>query len=540
MNLGKTWSLFVVLILGCAGVLFAAEGNGTAVPEPVEESAIVSVFGEELFPVYGRVGVVSAEQRAASMADKVRKLKKDSFFKTDHLRVVDNKWGDAEIVYMEKIPVAYVTGAQAAALGSNPHALASEYRDRIADAVMRARENAMPMIIAEQCGLGLLILVFTVLAVRWINKVHRSSKELVRKKKEEQHAKRGGAVDALIDIEKQIKFAHTLLATLRCVLLAGILFGAFWALLWVFPRTHSAAMTLLGYLLIPAKGVLLAILDYLPNLFEILVILVFFRLTLRGLRSLAEKVADKRVRISSFHSDWAMPTYQLLKVILLMFMLVCIFPLLPKSESSVFKGVSVFLGVLLSLGSSSIISNIVSGFIITYMRPFKIGDGVKIDDRAGAVIEKNYLVTRILTSQNEVVTIPNSKVMSASTINYSLSAHKYGLILPVTVTVGYTTDWRKVHEILVEAALKTPRIEAEPRPTVLQKALNSSHVSYQLNATTREAGGYGAIYSELHKNIFEGFAKNGIELVSPEITAQRVAEQKIVPASADGVPDAGA
>jgi small-conductance mechanosensitive channel len=190
------------------------------------------------------------------------------------------------------------------------------------------------------------------------------------------------------------------------------------------------------------------------------------------------------------------------------------------NESPAFQGISVFIGVFFSLGSTSVISNMVSGLVITYMRPFKVGDRIKMGEFLGNVVEKKPLVTRIKTPKNELITIPNANIMTAQTINYSYSAQEYGLILYETVTMGYETPWRKIHEALLEAATNTPHVLTTPKPFVLQTALDDFYVEYQINIYTKEADLMPSIYSELNKNIQDVFAREKLELLSPHYRAQ--------------------
>jgi small-conductance mechanosensitive channel len=211
-------------------------------------------------------------------------------------------------------------------------------------------------------------------------------------------------------------------------------------------------------------------------------------------------------------------------------MFVLIFPLLPGSDSNIFKGVSVFIGILFSLGSSTAIANMVAGLVITYMRPFKIGDRIKIADVTGDVIEKSLLVTRIKTVKNEIITIPNASVLSGNTTNYSNEAAKTGLIIHTTVTIGYDVPWKNMHAALIEAALRTDMIMKEPKPFVLQTSLEDFYVAYQINAYTREASRQALVYSNLHQNIQDCCNEVGIEILSPHYRAARDGNMTTIPA----------
>lgn len=210
-------------------------------------------------------------------------------------------------------------------------------------------------------------------------------------------------------------------------------------------------------------------------------------------------------------------------------MFVLIFPYLPGSDSKIFQGVSVFIGILFSLGSSSAIGNMVAGFVITYMRPFKIGDRIKIGDITGDVIEKTLLVTRLRTVKNEEITIPNAAVLSGNTTNFSSLAKEEGLILYTTVTIGYDVSWRAMHEALLEAAARTSNLMAGKKPFVLQTSLDDFYVSYQLNVYSQNSSAMASIYSELHKNILDVCAEKGIEIMSPHYRAERDGNQIAIP-----------
>jgi small-conductance mechanosensitive channel len=200
---------------------------------------------------------------------------------------------------------------------------------------------------------------------------------------------------------------------------------------------------------------------------------------------------------------------------------VVIFPYLPGSDSKIFQGVTVFLGVLFSFGSSSAISNMVAGLVITYMRPFKIGDRVKVGEITGDVVEKNLLITRIRTIKNEDITVPNSTILGGAVINYTTSSKNLGLILHTSITIGYDARWSIIHGLMIDAALATEGIMAEPKPFILQTDLNDFNVTYQVNAYTSQSHKMAVIYSNLHQNIQDKFNEAGVEIMSPHYTALR-------------------
>lgn len=235
------------------------------------------------------------------------------------------------------------------------------------------------------------------------------------------------------------------------------------------------------------------------------------------------------ITFPGFYHEWADPTYRIVRFLVIAFAAIAIFPYIPGSTSAAFQGVSVFLGVLLSLGSAGAVSNTVAGVIITYMRPFQIGDRVKIADTFGDVMEKTLLVTRVRTIKNVLITIPNSMVLGSHLVNYSSSAKDPGLILPTSVTIGYDAPWKTVHELLISAARATTHILGKPEPFVLQTSLDDFYVTYELNAYTRQPNLMASIYAELHQNIQNKFNEAGVEIMSPHYAQIRDGNKITIP-----------
>lgn len=299
--------------------------------------------------------------------------------------------------------------------------------------------------------------------------------------------------------------------------------------LHIFPWTRGLSDRLFGYVLDPVKALLSAVTAYIPNLIFIIVVIFVVHHFLRFVHMVFREVQRERVVFPGFHPEWAEPTFQISRFLVWAFALVVVFPYLPGAQSDAFKGVSVFIGVLFSIGSSSAVSNVVAGTILTYMRPFRIGDRVKIADSVGDVVERTLLVTRLKTIKNVYITIPNAAVLAGQIVNYTRSENEEGLILHTSVTIGYDAPWRKVHELLVEAAKATPTILAEPAPFVLQTALGDFSVCYEVNAYTDDPSVMAATYSALHANIQDRFAEAGVEIMSPIFEVRRDGPASTIP-----------
>ena len=283
------------------------------------------------------------------------------------------------------------------------------------------------------------------------------------------------------------------------------------------PATEGLSSTLFGYIINPLRNILFGFIDYIPNLITIIILLLITKYVLKALRFFARQIEKGNMILPGFYPDWAQPTFHLLKILLYAFALVIIFPYLPGSESRVFQGVSVFLGILISIGSSSAIGNLVAGLIITYMRPFKVGDLINIKDTTGYVVEKTPFVVRLKNPKNENITIPNVTVLNSDVTNYNTFGEHDGLILHLNVTMGYDVPWRDVYDILVRAALKTPHIEENPKPFVYQKSLDDFCASYEINVYTKEINRVSLIYSLLYQHIQDEFKTAGISLFVPHL-----------------------
>lgn len=317
---------------------------------------------------------------------------------------------------------------------------------------------------------------------------------------------------------------------LRTVALVITLYVTVPVILSLFPWTRDWVAYLMPYLMAPVYRLFWGIVDFLPNLLSIIVIVVATRYLLRFLRTVSAEIKKGAIVFPGFHADWADPTSKLLSFVIVVFAVVLVSPYLPGFGSPAFQGISIFLGVLLSLGSTGAVSNVIAGTALTYMRAFKIGDRVQIADATGDVIEKTFLVTRLRTIKNVEVTIPNALVLSGQLTNFSAMAKETGLILHTKVTIGYDAPWRRVHELLIGAGMATRDVIAEPPPFVLQTSLDDFSISYELNVYTKEPGRSVQILSELHQNIQDRFNEAGIEIMSPRFSALRDGNQPAMPA----------
>lgn len=309
--------------------------------------------------------------------------------------------------------------------------------------------------------------------------------------------------------------------TISWILRALIVFSFLNTILGLFDWTKSLAVATAGFVRSAIGGVWNSFTGYLPDLFTAVVIIAIAYGVIKLFRLVFEGMARQRIKVPGFYPEWSKTSYNLLRLLIIAMTLVVVFPYLPGSDSPAFQGVSIFVGVLLSLGSTTAVANVVAGIVITFTRAFRLGDFVRIADTEGKVIERTAFVTRIRTSKNVDVSLPNAAVLSDKVINYSSQARRSGIRLHTGVTIGYDVPWPKVQELLLSAARATEHIEEEPAPYVLQTSLDDNYVAYELNATTKRVSLRPKTYSELHANILDAFHTAGVEITSPHYRAVR-------------------
>ena len=492
----------------------------------------VKPFYDTLFLIHSRIASYTPADRAVSISKHIMRVYDDPFFNPDSLSLTEAGDG-TEITYNSDFVVMLVTNTDAMYYSKKSNRLASEYLEIIKKAIVTERQENSLSNLLLRIGKVVLIVIGLILLVFLINRLFRLIRKFISSNREKYL--NGLIINKvkLLSPENLEKFILRISGLLRILVILLIVYLSLPLLFSIFPETKMWTSTLLNWIVNPARKSLKALIAFLPNLFTILVIFFIFRYTIRGIRYFVVQIEKGEIQINGFHEDWAQPTFRILKFLLYAFMLVLIFPYLPGSGSPAFQGVSVFIGILFSLGSSSAISNVIAGMVITYMRPFQIGDRVRIGDITGDIVEKTALVTRIKTVKNEDVTVPNSAVLSSSTINYSSHASEPegGLIVHTTVTIGYDAPWKDVHGALIEAAQRTEKILKDPPPFVLQTSLNDFYVTYQVNGFTQEANNQARLYSELHQNIQNSFNEAGIEIMSPHYSSLRDGNMTTTPAS---------
>ena len=437
--------------------------------------------------------------------------------------------GPATVIAGGGTALVYVTDRDAAAAGRTREALAAAWLGDIRAAVATTRDahSHRQFIVKVLDALGALLVLVVIIAVE--QRVYRLAVGAIVRRRASGSLGVKLVGGELLGADQLGPVLLVVSNILRWLIIALVFYAYVTFNLRFVPGAGTVQRALREFVTSPFVAIWGSIIAYLPNLFFVVVITCLAYAAIRLSNFIFDRIDQGTITFGGFHRDLALPTAKLVRFALFIVALVAMFPYLPGAKSPAFQGISIFLGILLSFGSSSAIANIISGIILIYMRPFQSGDRVSIAGTVGDVVERTILVTRIRTVKNEVITIPNAAVMGAHIINFSTATQGEGLILHTTITIGYDAPWRTVHELLIGAARATPGVLPAPAPFVLQTALDDFYVAYQLNAYTADATRMAFTYSALHANIQDGFNAGGIEINSPHYGAIRDGNRTAVP-----------
>lgn len=485
----------------------------------VTQGAPLVVEGDTLLTIYARKGGLLPEARVAQARGKILEAGKRMTLFADSVYVFDSE-ESTDVMAGESV-ILSVTDLDALWMGTTRVQLAETYRHAISRKVTELHDTYGLRQKLQSIGWTVLIVAVLVslcagvawLFRRWKFSVTRKLLRTIKSVSIKNYP--------LLDTHRLGVSIIVVFNLVRLLIILLLILASVPLLFSVFPETKAFTYSIWGYVWNPLRDLAGSIVAYLPKLFKIAVIVVCFHYLLRLVRYFAGEIANGRLRINGFYADWAMPTYAILRVLLYSFMLVMIWPLLPNSDSEIFQGVSVFIAAIISLGSTSVVGNIMAGLVMTYMRPFRIGDIIRFGDTEGEVIEKTMLVTRIRTRKNEIVTIPNSNMMSSDTSNFTSAAQRYGIIVHTKITIGYDEPHEKIEALLLQAADRTEGIKKHPKPFVRVTSLDDFYVEYEINGCTERAKTLSAVYSSLHQNILDTLHGAGVEIMSPHIEASR-------------------
>ena len=522
---------FYIAVLGC--LLSGTSCANDTIPARTQELIVqidsigqpVVVAKDTVFMLHYSFGSLTVKELASQMSQNLSEVSRSFNPNSDSLSVKISE-NNARIFFKDQM-IAYIPQIEADIVGLELPVLAQTWKKGIESAYI---ENISTFDQLLQYGLALIIIIIVLALSNWILKrIFGRIRQYFFNRKDK--LLKGVRIRnfEVFDSDDELELVYKLIFLFRLVVWLLVAIFIFPFIFSFFPATELVTYTILGYIYDPFVSIGRSIINFLPDLFTILVIIFIVRFVLKYLKIFFRRIEFGRIKIDGFYRDWAPTTYMLLKIFVIALSFVMIFPYLPGAQSDVFKGVSVFIGIIFSIGSTSIVGNLVAGLVITYMRPFNIGDRIRIAEVEGEIVKKTPFVIRIKTPKNEYITLPNSNVLNGHIINYNSSFDEGGIILHTTITIGYDVPWRKVNELFLKAADQIEYLEKKPEPFVLQKTLGDFSVAYQLNAYTKRPLDKDRIHSMLHQHIQDIFSEAGVEILSPTYMATRDGNSTTVP-----------
>jgi small-conductance mechanosensitive channel len=490
-------------------------------------TAPVVIDGRVLFRVRG-VTAFPADARATTIASRIRTLAADQATPATALHLAASEHSTDIVADGNAIMSVFDADAHAEGPGITRQVLAQIYLKNVVLAVQSYRAERKPEQLARAAGSAGAWTLLLALAVFTIFRSQRWLMSLVERRYHSaiEHLESGTfRLVSAGSIWIAIRFTIRLLALITAL---ALLYGYLHIVLNLFPWTRSLSANLGALTVAPLLVLVKELAAAIPNLLIIFVIIVVARYVVRLARLFFLAVENGSVQFSGFEAEWSKPTYNIVRVMIIAFAVMVSYPYIPGSQSAAFKGVTIFLGVLFSLGSSSLLANLIAGYTMAYRRAFHVGDRIRVGDLMGDVEQIGLMVTHLRSIKNEELVVPNSLVLNSNIINYSSLARARGLILHTTVGIGYETPWRQVESMLLIAAQRTTGLLREPPPFVLQESLGDYAVTYQLNVYCDNPGDMYQLYTELHRNVLDVFNEYNVQIMTPSYMADP-REPKVVP-----------
>ena len=489
-------------------------------PDPEGDTAAVPVVlgGDPIIWITTGAGPYTPQFRAERISQRLESVARDRSISDPSVTVTENE-GSSELKCGPRL-LMVVTQQDARSVGGARASLAAQYARELESAIRSERLRYAPATLMRSGVYGGFATLVLAVAVWVVYRITRPIHQWIDRRWRQDSSLRVQQAE-MVSAERIAHTIDLILRAIRAVVILLLIDLHLTYTLGLFPWTRAISRSLVGYVVTPFRAAGYAFLGYLPKLLFVVVIAVIIHFAIRLVGLFFSQIKQGRIVFANFPAEWADPTNKIVRILMIAFGLVVAFPYLPASDSPAFAGVSVFMGVLFSLASSSALSNMIAGFVLTYTGAFQLGDRVKVGESFGDIIETSLLATRVRTIKNEDITIPNSLVLGTSILNYTRASKTLGLILHTSVTIGYDAPWRQIHDLLISAALSTPGIVADPRPFVWQTALNDFYVTYEINAYTRSPREMIDIYAALHARIQDEFYTAGVEIMSPHFTAIR-------------------
>lgn len=516
--------LFAAIVL----IMFSGQSTiGQTPPAQTSEGAAVVVKGKRLFYFYANVGEYTPRQRAIMASEALQRLAENPEFDVDSIRVQETSSG-TDIVSGSTV-IATVTPDDAKIAQSSTTQMANNFASRVRLAVSARKEETTASRMALGVGLTIASTIVLLLSLILISKLATDLCIVIRRQRG--HGIKGLRIQKaeLIGANALADLLLTFVKFSQILLWFALIATYIVQVLGFFPSTKHLAKAVMANTVAPLASIWERVLEYFPSLVMLVLIGLVTYAVMAFARFFFDSLRDETIKFADFDPDWAEPTYKLSRFLILAFSLMVALPYLPGWESPAFKQVGLVIGILVSFGSTGVVSNVMAGAVLTYTNAFKFGDRIKIGETVGDIVEKNLFVTKVRTPKNEVVSIPNGTIMTSNVTNYSTLAREKQLILYTSVTIGYDEPWENVEACLLAAAAESYGLLQEPKPFILQNELADFYVEYQLNVYTELANEMPLVYSELHKKIQDKFNEAGMEIMSPHIFAVRDGNEIAIP-----------
>ena len=518
-------ALVASLLLVAAAPLWA-QSHRAATPTPAPESSVqpapnwepvpVLLDGKVVIEVQWGFGNVTPAVRANAISARLEKMAEDT---SQPVSLTTSPTEMSVDVMAGDHIMASVFDGDASAAGVSRELLAKSWHDAFTHAMTEYRHEHSPAKVSEHIALTVLI-VAVAFALLWLLTpltrwaADRTSRWVLGRMA---RLRRQGL--SLIDRQQLDNILRMAFRIARLALSVFVLYVAFQLLFLIFPETRPLGTRMREGVLGPLWEFGREVWASTPSLVFIAIIAIACRYALQLISFAFSRIGEGHVRIEGFKPHWAAVTSRLVSIGLIVLAVLIAYPYIPGSQSPAFKGFSLFLGVLVSLGSTGVVANVLNGIVLTYMDAFRVGDYIRIGQTEGYVETTSLFVTRLKTRQGRVITIPNSAVLSNEITNYSHEAGDKMLSLSATAGIGYDTPWRQVEAMLLNAVKKTPTVRETPAPFVLEVSLDSFQITYELTVFLTGERPIFVVQAELNRNILDEFNEYGVQIMTPAYRA---------------------
>ena len=512
-------SLWFASFLLVCGVAFAQSEEALTPQEEREDPEFVApvvIDGEELFVVRGS-SALPATERARKIEERIAQVADVSNKSTVQLLISDAEFGkliraDGQMVTIttqadaehEQMAIEVLAGLQAEAI----EAAILQYRDA------RSNEGRVDSAMAAFAW----TVIFALASYGFFAK----RRKLLRYIRNNLEKRAEGVEEATKSILRSRAIASIIVYSIHILMWVLFLFFFYYYLSLVllsFAETQGIAQILLKYVSEPLISVVLAIVGYIPNLIMLVIIAAVTRMAIRGIDLFFENLESGAFELKDFEDHWIAPTNMLVRALTIVIALVFAYPYIPGSDSRAFQGLTILAGIMVSLGSNTVVSNMMAGLFVIYRRSTNVGDRIKVGDKIGDVTEIKLMETLIKSIKNEMISIPNAQLLNSEVINYSRKVDGRGILVHTTVGIGYEEPPKKIKAMLVEAAHRTQGLKKNPEPFVLWTQLADYAINYEINAYTSRGSSLPKILSDLHENIVDVFNENGTQIMTPSYIA---------------------